>query len=148
MDTNPWVEYLRLQEILNRTTDTQRIEGIESAMTTVLEKIKSGISCTPKQVKNLVGNRISKERRRRAIAYRGREEIVPQRASSGAADTRLMLERCAEICSLRDFTLLVKNVQGYTFGELAAASGIAQSTLKIRAYRARRNLVSLLGHPL
>ena len=147
MDTNPWLEYRRLQAMLSRTTDTQRAEGIESAMTTVLRKIKSGISCTPKQVKNLVVNRISKERRRRAIAYRGREEIGPQCASSGAADTRLVLRRCAEICGLRDFTLLVKNAQGYTFGDLAAASGIAQNTLKIRAHRARRNLLVLLGDP-
>ena len=151
MGTNPWLwlEYRRLQAMLNRTTDAQRAEGIESAMTTVLEKIKGSLSCSSQQIKNLVGNRISKERRRRAIAYRSREEIVPQIiASSGAADSRLMLQRCAEICGLRDFTLLVKNAQGYTFGELATASGIAQNTLKVRAYRARRSLATLLDHPL
>lgn len=148
MDRKPWLEYLRLQGMLHRTTDTLRIEGIESAMTTVLEKLKSGASCTPKQVKNLVGNQIAKERRRRAIAYRGREDIVPQQALSGAANSRLMLQRCAEVCGLRDFTLLAKNAQGYTFGELAAASGVAQNALKIRAYRARRNLLVRLGRPI
>jgi hypothetical protein len=150
MDTNTWLwlEYRRLQAMLNRTTDAQRAEGIESAMTTVLEKIKGSLSCSSQQIKNLVGNRISKERRRRAVAYRSREEIVPQLASSGAADSCLILQRCAEICGLRDFTLLVRNAQGYTFGELAAVSGVAQNTLKIRAHRARRNLLSLLGRPI
>lgn len=147
MDIKPWLEYLRLQEMLNRTTDTLRIEGIESAMTTVLEKLKSGVSCTSKQVENLVGNRIAKERRRRAIAYRGRADIVPQQALSGAVDSRLMLQRCAEVCGLRDFILLAQNAQGYTFRELAAARGIAQNALKIRAYRARCNLRTRLGRP-
>ena len=145
MDIKPWLEYLRLQEMLNRTTDTLRVEGIESAMTTVLEKLKSGVSCTPQQVENLVGNRTAKERRRRAIVYWGREDIVPQQVSGGAADSRLMLQRCAAVCGLRDFTLLAKNAQGYTFRELAAARRVAQNALKIRAYRARRNLLAQLG---
>ena len=147
MDIKPWLEYLRLQEMLNRTTDTLRVEGIESAMTAVLEKLKSGVSCTPKQVENLVGNRTARERRRRAIVYRGREDIV-QRQAAGGADNRLMLRRCAKICGLRDFTLLVKNAQGYTFRELAAVRGVAQNALKIRAYRARRNLLAQLGRPI
>ena len=148
MDIKPWLEYLRLQEMLNRTTDTLRVEGIESAMTTALEKLKSGVSCTPKQVKNLVGNRIAKERRRRAILYRGREGLMPRQVAGGGADNRLMLRRCAKICGLRDFTLLVKNAQGYTFRELAAAGRVTQSTLKIRAHRARRNLLAQLGRSI
>ena len=147
MDAELWVKYRRLQEILDRTTNTHYAAGIEAAMTTLLDKIKGHVPYTSQQVNNLVGNRIFKERRRRAIAYWSRDEIVPQQASDGAAESRLMLRRCAEACGSRDFTLLVKHAQGHTFGELAAASDVTQNTLKIRAYRARQTLLALLGEP-
>ena len=143
MDQDPWVAYAHLQSLLNRTTNVHKAAGIEAAMVNLLEKIERGEPCTSKQTKNLVINRIGKERRRRAIVNSGRHELVPPMATVGSAESRLTLQKCAVVCGPRNFRLLVNHAIGRSYVELAKASGVNQNTLKIRVHRLRKKISHL-----
>ncbi len=143
MDEDPWAEYARLQAMLDRTTDVYKAAGIETAMADLLEKIAKGEACTARQTKNLVINRIGKERRRRAIIHAGRHDLVHEIAANGPAESRLTLVKCAQISESRDFGLLVNLALGRSYSELAKATGANENTLKTRAYRARRKIMRL-----
>ena len=140
MDEGPWKEYARLQSILHRTIDAHKAAGIEAALTDLLEKISAGEPCTPKQTKNLVVNRMGRERRRRAIVHAGRFDLVPEIANQGSAESRLTLARCEEVCGPLDFRLLLNFALGHSYGELAKASGANENTLKVRVYRLRQKI--------
>ena len=140
MNEDSWAAYAHFQSILDRTTNAYVAAGIEAAMADLLETIARGEPFTPKQTKNLVVNRIGRERRRRAIVYSGRHDLVPEMATEGSAESRLTLVKCAEICGPRDFRLLVSRALGRCYGELAKATGENQNTLKIRVHRVRQKI--------
>ena len=135
-----WAAYAHLQSMLNRTTNAYKAAGIEAAMADLLEKIEKGEPCTLKQTKNLVINRIGRERRRRAIVHFGRHDLVPRMSTEGSAESLLTLAKCAEVCGPRDFKLLVNRALGHSYGELARATGVNQNTLKVRVHRIRQNI--------
>ena len=160
MEYEPWVEYARLQAILDRTTDARKGAGIEAAMTELVEKIGCGDPPKAKQVRNLVTNRVGKERRRRAILVHRRYTIIEERGrkrgadganmpcgapqtSETEADCRLTLLKCLNVCGRRDFALMIGQAQGYTYGELATVTGERPSALKTRVHRARKQILAL-----
>ncbi|MFC2970147.1 RNA polymerase sigma factor [Acidimangrovimonas pyrenivorans] len=146
MDADPWAEYARLQSMLGRTTNAYKAAGIEAAMTDLLERIGRGEVPNVEQVNNLIVNRTGKERRRRAMIHVGRDDISMERESCGVADaaeSRLMLIKCAQACGPRDFSLLVRQAQGYTLAEVAEQTGAKVTTLKTRAHRARKLILAL-----
>lgn len=143
MDYDPWVEYARLQSMLSRTTDAYKAAGIEAAMTDLLEKISNGEHCSPARIRNLVVNRTSKERRRRAMVHAGRQDLVHDRQSDNAADSRLILAEFERSCGSRDFLILVNQALGHSYKDMARHTGVNPNTLKIRAHRAREKVVPL-----
>lgn len=143
MESDPWAEYARLQAMLDRVADAYKGIGIETAMSDLLEKIARGETCRPSQIKNLVVNRSSKERRRRAMVAARRHELPSDDCSDGAAESSLDLQACQKICGDRDFVLLVNQAAGCTYADLARQTGINQNTLKIRVHRARHKIESL-----
>lgn len=148
MDADPWAEYARLQSMLDRTTDAYKAAGIEAAMTDLLEGIANRRTIGARQVRNLVVNRIGKERRRRAIAYARRHDIAGDHEGRGVADaaeSRIMLLRCAKACGPRDFRLLVRQAQGNSLAEISAETGTRITTLKTRVHRARKMVLALVA---
>ncbi|SEI87574.1 hypothetical protein SAMN05421762_2377 [Pseudooceanicola nitratireducens] len=146
MDADPWVEYARLQSMLKGTTDAYKAAGIEAAMTDLLDSIAKRRTIDARQVKNLVVNRIGKERRRRAIVYAHSHDIAGEHEGRGVADaaeSRIMLQRYAKACGPRDFHLLVRQAQGNTLAEISAETGSPITTLKARAHRARKKVLAL-----
>lgn len=146
MDEDPWTEYARLQSMLDRTTDAYKAAGIEAAMTDLIEKISRGEVVAKKQVNNLVVNRIGKERRRRAIVYSGRQDLVDNPDvgnQANAAESRLMLVKCEQACGLRDFELLVRQAEGRSLSEISTELDVKITTLKTRAHRARKLVLAL-----
>ena len=143
MNKSLWAEYAHLQSILDRTTNVRKAAGIEAAMADLLEKIARGEHCTPNQVKNLVVNRISRERRRAAIVHYGRHDLVPHMATNGSVDSRLILEKCEKACGPSDFRLLVNRALGYSYIEISKATGVNQNTLKVRVLRVRQKISHL-----
>ncbi|NVK58187.1 MAG: sigma-70 family RNA polymerase sigma factor [Alteromonadaceae bacterium] len=146
MGADPWVEYARLQSMLDRTTDAYKAAGIEAAMTDLLEGIAKHRTIGAKQARNLVVNRIGKERRRRAIIYARRHNIAGDSEGCGVADaaeSRIMLLRCAQACGPRDFRLLVRQAQGNSLAEISAETGATITALKARAHRARKKVLAL-----
>ena len=141
---NPdWAQYARLQSMLDSTTNAYKAAGIEAAMNDLLEKFGKGVPCTPEQTKNLVVNRIGKERRHRGMLYSRQHDLAPAIATAGLAESRLTLKKCAEACGARAFELLVNRASGFSYGELAKATGVNQNTLKVRAHRARQKIIFL-----
>ncbi len=113
------------------------------ALTELLDKIGRGEPYSSKQVDDLVANRVSKERRRRAIVNRYRNDIASGQSSTSSAESRLTLRKCEELCGKRDFSLLVEFAQGNTYREIAASTGVNVNTLKIRVFRARQTIADL-----
>lgn len=141
MDADPWVEYARLQSMLNRTTNAYKAAGIEAAMVDLLDKISRGETPAKNQVTNLVVNRIGRERRRRAIVFAGRHDLADKHeasSSANAAESRLMLIKCAQACGNEDFNLLVRQAKGQSLAEISVDTGLKVTTLKTRAHRARK----------
>ena len=138
---NPdWAQYARLQSMLNSTTNAYKAAGIEAAMDDLLEKFARGVPCTSEQTTNLVINRIGKERRHRGMLFSRQHDLAPGIATAGLAESRLTLGKCAKVCGPRDFKLLVNRACGWSYSELANATGVNQNTLKTRVHRVRQKL--------
>ena len=144
-----WVEYARLQSVLDRTTDAYKAAGIESAMADLLEKITQNEILEANQVKNLVVNRIGKERRRRVIVRVHSQDLMSNQSHQvgveDAVECRLMLIQCAKVCAQRDLELFVRRGNGYSYPEIASTTGVSVSSLKTRMHRARKLVQALVA---
>lgn len=137
----PWDGYRHLQAALLRSTDVaDHVWGTEATMNRILDSIEEKRPLAASEIDHAVTGEARREHQRRRVrcANLGRSVVSPQPEDALLARDALRVIRSR--MSQQGWSVLSGVAAGYSYSEMAVATGATANSLRIRVLRFRRRL--------
>ena len=141
-DDDLWVVYTRIQRQADSRILSSKAWAIDEALDAILDRIGRGETTSLQQADNLITNRATKHRhRQRSLAKN--EQLFPAFTNdNNQLDAICDLGRYRQLCSTREWRILVAVGEGHTYSHISSEEGVPEPTVKTWVRRLRLKLAA------
>ena len=141
-DDDLWVVYARIQRQADSRILSSKAWAIDEALDAILDRIGRGETTSLQQADNLITNRATKHRhRQRSLAKN--EQLFPALTNdNNQLDAICDLGRYRQLCSTREWRVLVALGEGHTYSHISSEEGVPEPTVKTWVRRLRLKLAA------
>ena len=152
-DDDLWVVYTRIQRQADSRILSSKAWAIDEALDAILDRIGRGETTSLQQADNLITNRATKHRHRQRSLGETNEQLFPALAKNeqlfpaftndnNQLDAICDLGRYRQLCSTREWRILVAVGEGHTYSHISSEEGVPEPTVKTWVRRLRLKLAA------
>ena len=141
-DDDLWVVYARIQRQADSRILSSKAWAIDEALDAILDRIGRGETTSLQQADNLITNRATKHRHRQRSLAKNEQFFPALTNDNNQLDAICDLGRYRQLCSTREWRVLVAVGEGHTYSHISSEEGVPEPTVKTWVRRLRLKLAA------